>query len=154
MKPTPKVMPAPKRMTRKISDVLDQHDDSTFEALSPAELSECRQRFVKIMGDHPPDAHRPSNDQLAALVHRMRTGLAPLADFAVFKPYGHRHLKKTQISGPEVGRRRACHGQTSRAPEFRRVARIVACVPQRTDHDRSGGAGGCGCIRVTGRLAQ
>ena len=70
------------------SDVLDQHDDSHFESLTPAELLDCRDRFRKCQGDDPVEAHRPSNDQLSALAAKLALGVAPFADFQCSQPTG------------------------------------------------------------------
>ena len=76
--------------TRKAAEVIDQADDSTFALLPKSDLLVCRERYVKTVGDDPPDACRPTSDQLSALQHRLGQGRAPYVDLALFGPYGDR----------------------------------------------------------------
>ena len=87
------VTPNPGGEKRKVSEVLDQIDDSSYEPLPPAAIAQMRGFHRAVTGGDPPDHERPTADQLAALAHRMKMGKAPYADFAVFGPYGRRQTK-------------------------------------------------------------
>ena len=90
----PSVVPLPTDgEKRKMSEVLDQIDDSTYSPLAPALVAQMREFHRSVTGGDPPDHERPSSEQLAALSHRMNAGKAPYADFAVFGPYGRRQTK-------------------------------------------------------------
>jgi len=78
---------------RKFSEVLDQVDDGPYPQLSPEKVAAMRQFHREVTGGDPPDHERPTADQLSALTHRMASGKAPFADFAVFGPYGRRQTK-------------------------------------------------------------
>ena len=78
---------------RKISDVLDQVDDSAYPMLPPETVAQMRASYRLVTGGDPPDEERPTAEHLSALQHRIGSGTAPFADFAVFGPYGRRHAK-------------------------------------------------------------
>ena len=81
---------APKK---KISDVLDQTDDSTFPELTASERQKYRQNHVALTGGVPSLAVKPSAEQLGALKAKMDSGKAPYCDFALFTPHGKRVQK-------------------------------------------------------------
>ena len=74
----------------KVSMVLDQADDGTYEVLDPSKRAEYRNNHVMLTGGPPPEGRAPSSDQLAALASKLLKGEAPYADFAVFTPHGRR----------------------------------------------------------------
>ena len=77
----------------KMSAVLDQADDSTYEALDPSKRAALRANHESTTGGPPPVGRDPSADQLAAMMARLNKGEAPYADFAVFQPHGRRLAK-------------------------------------------------------------
>ena len=85
--------PPPEAEKRKISDVLDQVDDGPYQPLPAEKVAALRQFHRDVTGGDPPDNERPTAEQLSALVHRIGSGKAPYADFAVFGPYGRRQAK-------------------------------------------------------------
>ena len=78
---------------RKVADVLDRVDDSAYPLLSPENVAQMRQSYRLVPGGDPPDSERPAAEHLSALQHRISSGGAPFADFAVFGPYGRRQAK-------------------------------------------------------------
>ena len=78
---------------RKISEVLDQIDEGPYPQLAPEKVAQMRQFHRDVTGGDPPDHERPTAEQLSALSHRLNSGKAPFADFAVFGPYGRRQTK-------------------------------------------------------------
>ena len=92
---------APAAATRKACEVIDQADDSSFTVLSKTEVAAFRERYVKAVGDDPPDAARPTTDQLSALQGRLSQGRAPYVDLALFGPYGDR-IGKTMKFAAQV----------------------------------------------------
>ena len=89
----PRAMSTDEGTKRKIADVLDQVDDSAYPLLPPETVAQMRQSHRLVTGGDPPDSERPSADHLSALQHRISSGSAPFADFAVFGPYGRRQAK-------------------------------------------------------------
>ena len=73
---------------RKISQVLDQTDESVFDKLTAEERAVMRERHRLAVGDAPPEAERPSSDQLGALKHKLSTGDAPYVDLSIWCPFG------------------------------------------------------------------
>ena len=74
----------------KMSTVLDQHDDTSFEVLSDVKRAELRRNHQTTCGGAAPDGQRPSSEQLGAMMARLERGKSPYADFAVFQPHGGR----------------------------------------------------------------
>lgn len=66
--------------------VTDQADEGVFKALSPSALPQSRQAHIKVAGDAPLSAARPTADQFAALNSKVAAGRSPYVDFAVFGP--------------------------------------------------------------------
>ena len=87
------VAPAAEANKRKLSQVLDQTDESTYEKLTPIERAQMRDIHRKVTGDAPPEPERPSSDQLAALKTKLATDEAPYVDFAIWSPFGKRGAK-------------------------------------------------------------
>merc|ERR1712086_891402 len=74
----------------KMSTVLDQHDDTSFEVLTDKKRAELRQNHQTMCGGPAPDGARPSSEQLGAMLSRLGKGKSPYADFSVFQPHGGR----------------------------------------------------------------
>ena len=77
----------------KLSNVLDQMDDSEFLV----EPEETRQKWLKhykvVTGGFPLEEEEPTLEQVSALKKKVEGGLAPFADFSVFVPYGKKAMK-------------------------------------------------------------
>ncbi len=77
----------------KLSNVLDQMDDSEFVV----EPEETRQKWLKgykdVTGGYPLEEEEPTLEQVSALKKKVDSGLAPFADFSVFVPYGKKAMK-------------------------------------------------------------
>ena len=56
-------------------------------------MAKMREFHRNVTGGDPPDHERPTAEQLSALSHRLGSGKAPFADFAVFGPYRRRQTK-------------------------------------------------------------
>ena len=84
---------APGTGRKRMSEVLDQTNDSSFAPLAPEVVVEARLNFEKRTGGPPPLAERPTAVQLAALWAILIAGLVPFADFAIWGPFGHRAAK-------------------------------------------------------------
>ena len=78
---------------KKISEVLDQTDDSTFTELTASERQTYRKNHIALTGGAPPLAVKPSAEQLGALKAKMDAGKSPYCDFALFTPHGKRVQK-------------------------------------------------------------
>jgi len=77
----------------KLSEVLDQYDDSTYEELDLDTRAALRRNHEAATGGPPPVGKEPSSDQLAAMMARIKKKHAPYADFAIFTPHGRRLVK-------------------------------------------------------------
>ena len=82
----------------KMSNVLDQADDS--EAVPP-ELDKVQvwtQTYLTVMGAHPDEDEEPTDMQMGALYRRVvELDQAPFVDFSVWQPYGRRALRATKF---------------------------------------------------------
>ena len=77
----------------KLSSVLDQYDDTTYEELDLETRALLRANHVAATGGPPPVGKEPSSDQLAAMMARLKKKQPPYADFAIFTPHGRRLVK-------------------------------------------------------------
>ncbi|CAE7562467.1 unnamed protein product [Symbiodinium natans] len=102
-KPTAAPTPAPAAATTrerslKMSQVLDQTDDSEFLVEPLARVDLWFQRYVTIMGAAPQEEEDVTAEQLSAL-HK-RTALLqqpPYVDMAVWSPFGRRALRTSKF---------------------------------------------------------
>ena len=106
----------------EVRDYLDQAAGrGSFTLLSPTELRELRERYVKVTGASPTGECRPSNEQLSALGFRLRrqpdgTLKAPFTEFAVFGPYDSRSVKLRQFHAHVLTREGSWQNQLLRGP--------------------------------------
>jgi len=82
----------------KISSVLDQSDDTELSPLPQHAVAEMIEqwRVSSNDGECPAPEQEATGEQLAALRSRLKAGLTPYADFAIWRPFGTRlgrHLK-------------------------------------------------------------
>ena len=91
---------APTTLERKlkISQVLDQGDDGEFVVQSEATRAQWYANYKKVIGGYPPEEEEPTIEQLSGLQRRIEVqSVAPFADFAIFVPFGQRHLKASRF---------------------------------------------------------
>ncbi len=83
-----------KEKVLKMSNLIDQADDSELLPLSNAELNKWHQNFVAIMGSQADEAEEPSPNQLAALFKRVfLNDHPPYCDFGVRLPFERKMSK-------------------------------------------------------------
>ena len=82
----------------KMTQVLDQADDSEFVVETEAVRSGWLQRVITLTGAHPPEEEEPTLEQVSALHRRsILQDLAPYTDFGVWVPYGAKALKASKF---------------------------------------------------------
>jgi hypothetical protein len=75
----------------KISSVVDQGDDSEIIPMDPARLRALLAAFRHANdGEDPQEEEEITGDQLAGLDSKIQSGVAPYADFGVWRPFGAR----------------------------------------------------------------
>ena len=83
----------------KMSNIVDQTDDSETKLPDAVMLNEWAQRCIAVMGAPPQEEEEePTDAQLAALHHRVRVQKQPpYVDFSVWLPFGRRVLKNQKF---------------------------------------------------------
>ena len=82
----------------KMSNIVDQTDDSETKLPDAIVLNEWAQRYIAVMGAPPHEEEEPTDAQLAALHHRVRVqNQPPYVDFSVWLPFGRRGLKNQKF---------------------------------------------------------
>lgn len=82
----------------KMTQVLDQADDSEFVVETEMVRSGWLQRVITLTGSHPQEEEEPTLEQVSALHKRAVTqDLAPYTDFGVWVPFGARALKASKF---------------------------------------------------------
>ena len=82
----------------KMSNIVDQTDDSETKLPDAVLLNEWAQRYIATMGAPPQEEEEPTDAQLAALHHRVRVQRQPpYVDFSVWLPFGRRVLKNQKF---------------------------------------------------------
>ena len=79
--------------TVKLASVLDQGDHTEVALASQSDMDMWHAAHITAMGAAPAEAAEPTLEQASALDNRIKAGLSPYADFAVFVPYGRRGLR-------------------------------------------------------------
>ncbi len=83
-----------KEKVLKMSNLIDQADDSELLPPSNGELNKWHQTYVAIMGSQPDEAEEPSPNQLAALHKRVFINdHPPYCDFGVWLPFERKMTK-------------------------------------------------------------
>ena len=94
----PSTTPALPPKGLKMSQVIDQSDESEFLVDSVATADRWYQRYVATMGAPPQEEEEASIEQLSALNRRVHTlDQAPYVDLAVWLPYGSRALRTVKF---------------------------------------------------------
>ena len=60
-------------------------------------LNKLRARFRAVEGEDPMKAEEVTNDQLSVVFHVVQAGIAPYADFGVWRPFGQRAAKSMRF---------------------------------------------------------
>ena len=82
----------------KLSQVLDQSDDGEFIVQSELTRAKWYMNYKKVVGGFPPEEEEPTIEQLSGLQRRLEVqNVAPFVDFAIFVPFGQRHLKASRL---------------------------------------------------------
>ena len=76
--------------------ILDQSSDLEVERASPEELA-LRARFRSLEGEDPLKSEEVTDDQLSVLSALVKAGVAPYADFGVWRPFGQRTAKNLKF---------------------------------------------------------
>ena len=93
------VRTAPGERKLKMATLFDQADDSELAPWTAARARAVLAAFVAGNdGEEPERAEEASADQLAALEHRLLGGGAPCPDFAVWRPFGHRLVRRLRLT--------------------------------------------------------
>ena len=83
-----------KERVLKMSNLIDQHDDSELLPPSAAEVDRWFQNYIITMGSQPDETEEPTAAQLAALYKKVFTeNRAPYCDFSVWTPFERRMSK-------------------------------------------------------------
>ena len=82
----------------KLSNVIDQGDDSEFMVMPESMRARWHQQYLDVMGGPPEEDSEPTSEQLSAL-HRKIFDLqgAPYTDFGIFVPYGRKQLRASKF---------------------------------------------------------
>jgi hypothetical protein len=81
---------------KKYDKFLEQGASGTFTMLDKDALAKLRKVHQKLLGTHPEECARPTNEQLSALKGRLASDRTPYADFAIFGPFGRHDAKMRQ----------------------------------------------------------
>jgi hypothetical protein len=82
---------------RKLSEVLDEIDDTLVSPLTTDERQACRLHHRAVTGGNPPEHATPTADQLAGLKTKLSFG-SPFVSFSLFGPFGRRRLQMRKFS--------------------------------------------------------
>ena len=92
-KPVEEPVEGQKTRKLKLSNILDQMDDSEFMVEPEEARQKWLRRFKEITGGYPLEEEEPTLEQVSAIKRKVDGGLAPFADFSIFVPYGKRAMK-------------------------------------------------------------
>ena len=82
----------------KMSNLVDQTDDSETKLPDAVMLNEWARRYIAVMGAPPQEEEEPTDAQMAALHHRVRVQKQPpYVDFSIWLPFGRRVLKNQKF---------------------------------------------------------
>ena len=94
---TPPTTPTKERKL-KMTQVLDQGDETEFTVEPESMRSTWIQRVIAITGGYPQPEEEPTLEQLSAMYKRTAIqDMCPYADFGVFVPFGSRALKASRF---------------------------------------------------------
>ena len=82
----------------KLSNVLDQSDDSEFQVLPEGMRAKWHQQYLDTMGGPPEEDCEPMGEQLSALYKKVfEMQGPPYCDFGIFVPYGRKQLRSSKF---------------------------------------------------------
>ena len=81
----------------KVASVLDQASDREVERMPMEVLNKLRARFRAVEGEDPMKAEEVTDDQLSVIFTVVQAGIAPYADFGVWRPFGQRAAKSMKF---------------------------------------------------------
>ena len=84
------VIDPPAKMRMRLSQVLDQGDDTQFDLIDDAKRQLYRANHKTTTGDDPLRNERPSPEQLGALAFQLARGGSPYADFGIWTAHANR----------------------------------------------------------------
>ena len=94
----PPAPPSTKERKLKMSQVLDQGEDTEFTVEPESMRASWIQRVMAITGGYPQPEEEPTLEQLSALYQRTSIrDMGPYADFGVFVPFGSKALKASKF---------------------------------------------------------
>ena len=101
----------------KVSSILDQSSDREVIRCSREELSFLRSRCRSLEGEDPMKSKEVTDDQLSVLCELTKVGIAPFADFGVWKPLANgmrtrSSLRLTSSTTQEPGGAKKSQGPT------------------------------------------
>ena len=95
----------------KVSSILDQSSDREVECWSREELNLLRSRYRSVEGEDPMKSEEVTDDQLSVLGALTRVGIAPYADFGVWKPF-------RTSSSPHISLTILAHGDAKKSMDL------------------------------------
>ena len=98
---TPTTIVAPSQAPpgrHKVSDAVDQMDETPFDEPSDEEMRSFRQNYSSVTGGRPPLKYMPTSKQIGGLQAKMKANKPPYADFALFNCHGQRMAKITKFA--------------------------------------------------------
>ena len=97
---TSKSAPAPPLATSKpkVSDAVDQMDETQFDEPTDTEMQAYRGNYVAVTGGRPPLKYTPTSKQIGGLLAKINGNKPPYADFALFNCHGQRMAKITKFT--------------------------------------------------------
>ena len=100
----------------KVSSILDQSSDREVVRWSREELNFLRSRYRSLEGEDPMKSEEVTDDQLSVLCELTKVGIAPLADFGVWKPFGQRHAETLKFTSHFLDHTGAWRAKKSKDP--------------------------------------
>ena len=82
----------------KVSSTLDQSSDLEVEKASSEDLRVLRARFRSLEGEDPMQSEEVTDDQLSVISALVKAGVAPFADFGVWRPFSQRTAKNLKFT--------------------------------------------------------
>ena len=89
--------PAAPTSKYKISQVLDQGDDTEFQAPSAVEVAAWNTNYFNQEQTTPIEEEEPTEIQVKALDVRIKLGRTPYVDFGIWGPYGRKLMRSLKF---------------------------------------------------------
>jgi len=85
--------PTAGKQMHKMSNTVDQGDDSEFPPPTKTETDTWSQNYYTQEQGHPPEEEEPNEIQVKGFDTRVRAGRTPYVDFGIWGPYGRRLMR-------------------------------------------------------------